>query len=44
LVALRGRLRDSNKKLVMEALSTIGAVASAMGPPVEKASKVLFFF
>lgn len=37
--ALRGRLYDSNKKLVMEALSTIGAVASAMGPAVEKASK-----
>ncbi|KAJ8426686.1 hypothetical protein Cgig2_018777 [Carnegiea gigantea] len=37
--ALRGRLYDSNKKLVMEALSTIGSVASAMGPPVEKASK-----
>lgn len=31
---------DSNKKLVMEALSTIGGVASAMGPAVEKASKV----
>lgn len=37
--ALRGRLCDSNRKLVMEALSTIGGVASAMGPPVEKASK-----
>ncbi|KAK9681891.1 hypothetical protein RND81_10G035200 [Saponaria officinalis] len=37
--ALRGRLCDSNKKLVMESLSTIGGVASAMGPAVEKASK-----
>uniref|UniRef100_A0A803LPT6 TOG domain-containing protein n=1 Tax=Chenopodium quinoa TaxID=63459 RepID=A0A803LPT6_CHEQI len=37
--ALRGRLNDSNKKLVMEASSTIGGVAFAMGLPVEKASK-----
>ncbi|KNA20108.1 hypothetical protein SOVF_055370 [Spinacia oleracea] len=37
--ALRGRLNDSNKKLVMEASCTIGGVASAMGLPVEKASK-----
>ncbi|GAB4826923.1 Protein MICROTUBULE ORGANIZATION 1 [Ancistrocladus abbreviatus] len=37
--ALRGRLSDSNKKLVMEALSTIGGIASAMGPIVEKSSK-----
>ncbi|GAB2298703.1 Protein MICROTUBULE ORGANIZATION 1, variant 2 [Dionaea muscipula] len=37
--ALRGRLYDSNKKLVMEALCTIGSLASAMGPPVEKLSK-----
>ncbi|CAO2823819.1 unnamed protein product [Amaranthus hypochondriacus] len=37
--ALRGRLYDSNKRLVMEALSTIGGVASAMGVAVEKASK-----
>ncbi|XP_057538805.1 protein MOR1-like isoform X2 [Amaranthus tricolor] len=37
--ALRGRLYDSNKRLVMEALSTVGAVASAMGVAVEKASK-----
>ena len=40
--ALRGRLYDSNKRLVMEALSTIGGVASAMGVAVEKASKVLY--
>lgn len=37
--ALRGRLNDSNKKLVMESLSTIGGVAAAMGLAVEKASK-----
>ncbi|KAH9626996.1 hypothetical protein KSS87_017847 [Heliosperma pusillum] len=37
--ALKGRLSDSNKKLVMEALSTIGGIAYAMGPAVEKASK-----
>ncbi|KAF8413913.1 hypothetical protein HHK36_001909 [Tetracentron sinense] len=38
-VALRGRLYDSNKNLVMATLSSIGAVASAMGPAVEKSSK-----
>ncbi|KAG0539891.1 hypothetical protein BDA96_03G361300 [Sorghum bicolor] len=37
--ALRGRLYDSNKNLVMATLSTIGALASAMGPSVEKSSK-----
>ncbi|GMI91985.1 MICROTUBULE ORGANIZATION 1 [Hibiscus trionum] len=37
--ALRGRLFDSNKNLVMATLTTIGNVASAMGPAVEKASK-----
>ncbi|XP_008804673.2 protein MOR1-like isoform X2 [Phoenix dactylifera] len=37
--ALRGRLCDSNKNLVMATLSTIGGLASAMGPPVEKSSK-----
>lgn len=37
---LRGRLLDSNKNLVMQTLTTIGGVASAMGPSVEKASKV----
>ncbi|KAG1338209.1 protein MOR1 [Cocos nucifera] len=37
--ALRGRLFDSNKNLVMATLSTIGSLASAMGPPVEKSSK-----
>jgi hypothetical protein len=38
--ALKGRLYDSNKNLVMATLTTIGAVASAMGPTVEKSSKV----
>ncbi|KAJ0016894.1 hypothetical protein Pint_11462 [Pistacia integerrima] len=37
--ALKGRLYDSNKNLVMATLTTIGAVASAMGPAVEKSSK-----
>ncbi|KAK6267582.1 hypothetical protein QUC31_011742 [Theobroma cacao] len=37
--ALRGRLYDSNKNLVMATLTTIGGVASALGPAVEKASK-----
>ncbi|KAL5775569.1 hypothetical protein ACOSP7_013126 [Xanthoceras sorbifolium] len=37
--ALKGRLYDSNKNLVMTTLTTIGAVASAMGPVVEKSSK-----
>ncbi|KAH9795887.1 protein MOR1 [Citrus sinensis] len=36
---LRGRLYDSNKNLVMATLITLGAVASAMGPAVEKSSK-----
>nr|DAD22961.1 TPA_asm: hypothetical protein HUJ06_024424 [Nelumbo nucifera] len=39
--ALRGRLYDSNKNLVMAALSTVGCIASAMGPAVEKSSKGL---
>lgn len=38
--ALKGRLYDSNKNLIMATLSTIGAVASAMGAAVEKSSKV----
>ncbi|XP_042521091.1 protein MOR1 isoform X2 [Macadamia integrifolia] len=37
--ALRGRLCDSNKNLIMATLATLGGVASAMGPAVEKASK-----
>lgn len=38
--ALRGRLYDSNKNIVMATLTTIGNVASAMGQAVEKSSKV----
>ncbi|KAJ3669122.1 hypothetical protein LUZ60_011072 [Juncus effusus] len=38
-MTLRGRLSDSNKNIVMANLSTIGNLASAMGPAVEKASK-----
>ncbi|KAJ6423152.1 hypothetical protein OIU84_024144 [Salix udensis] len=37
--ALRGRLYDSNKNLIMTTLTTIGGIASAMGPAVEKSSK-----
>ncbi|KAG8078290.1 hypothetical protein GUJ93_ZPchr0007g5646 [Zizania palustris] len=37
--ALRARLYDSNKNLVMATLSTIGGLASAMGPAIEKSSK-----
>ncbi|KAF1879003.1 hypothetical protein Lal_00047675 [Lupinus albus] len=39
LGALRGRLFDSNKNIVMATLTTIGNVASAMGQAVEKSSK-----
>jgi hypothetical protein len=38
--ALRGRLYDSNKNLVMATLSVIGGLATAMGLSVEKSSKV----
>lgn len=41
--SLRGRLYDSNKNLVMATMSTIGGIASAMGPAVEKSSKVYMF-
>lgn len=37
--ALRGRLYDSNKNLIMATLSTIGGLAYAMGQAVEKSSK-----
>lgn len=37
--ALRARLYDSNKNLVMATLTTVGGIASAMGPAVEKSSK-----
>ncbi|XP_031503341.1 protein MOR1 isoform X2 [Nymphaea colorata] len=39
--ALRGRLYDSNKNLVIATLAAIGNIASAMGPEVEKSSKKL---
>ncbi|KAJ7970482.1 protein MOR1 [Quillaja saponaria] len=39
LGALRGRLCDSNKNIVMATLTTIGNVASAMGLAVEKSGK-----
>lgn len=42
--ALRGRLYDTNKNLVIATLSAIGNIASAMGPEVEKSSKVTFLF
>lgn len=42
--ALRGRLYDSNKNIVMATLTTIGNVASAMGQAVEKSSKVSGYF
>ncbi|XP_020521683.1 protein MOR1 isoform X2 [Amborella trichopoda] len=37
--ALRGRLYDTNKNLVILTLGTIGNIASAMGSAVDKASK-----
>ncbi|KAG0468134.1 hypothetical protein HPP92_017462 [Vanilla planifolia] len=39
----KGRLCDSNKNLVMATLATLGGIASAMGPAVEKSSKVIFY-
>jgi cytoskeleton-associated protein 5 len=38
--SLRGRLSDSNKNLVTMTLTTLGNLASAMGPAVDKISKV----
>ncbi|VFQ87609.1 unnamed protein product [Cuscuta campestris] len=37
--ALWCRLYDSNKNIIMSTLSTVGAVASSMGPAVEKSCK-----
>ncbi|XP_076948805.1 protein MOR1-like [Bidens hawaiensis] len=37
--ALRARLYDSNKNLIMATLTSISGLASAMGPAIEKASK-----
>lgn len=39
-MSLKARLNDSNKNLVMMTLATLGALATAMGPVVEKHSKV----
>jgi cytoskeleton-associated protein 5 len=39
--ALKGRLNDSNKNLVMQTLDIIGTIAVAMGPPFERVSKIL---
>uniref|UniRef100_A0A2P2MMY9 Protein MOR1 n=1 Tax=Rhizophora mucronata TaxID=61149 RepID=A0A2P2MMY9_RHIMU len=41
--ALRGRLYDSNKNLVIATLTTIGVIATAMGPAIEKSSKGILF-
>ena len=40
ITALRGRLNDSNKNLIILALSTLANVALAMGPPVDRQSRV----
>nr|XP_043618716.1 protein MOR1 isoform X2 [Erigeron canadensis] len=37
--ALRGRLYDSNKNLIMATLTSISGLALAMGPAIEKSSK-----
>lgn len=37
--SLKGRLCDSNKNLVMMTLTTLGSLASAIGPAVDKSSK-----
>ncbi|KAI3741132.1 hypothetical protein L1987_58799 [Smallanthus sonchifolius] len=37
--ALRARLYDSNKNLIMATLTSISGLASAMGPAIEKSSK-----
>lgn len=39
-MSLKARLNDSNKNLVMMTLATVGTIAMAMGPAVEKHSKV----
>ncbi|KAL3680081.1 hypothetical protein R1sor_023037 [Riccia sorocarpa] len=40
--ALKGRLADSNKNLVIMTLASFGKVAQAMGPGFEKCFKVVF--
>lgn len=42
--ALRGRLYDSNKNLIMATLASISGLAYAMGPAVEKSSKVHWIY
>lgn len=37
---LKPRLSDSNKNLIIQAVSTSGNLAAAMGPPADKSSKV----
>ena len=37
--ALKGRLTDPNKNLIVLTMTTIGALATAMGPAVDKASR-----
>ncbi|KAI3709297.1 hypothetical protein L2E82_39057 [Cichorium intybus] len=37
--ALRGRLYDSNKNIIMASLTSISGLASAMGPAIDKSSK-----
>lgn len=38
--ALKGRLSDPNKNLILLAVTITANVASAMGPPADKSSKV----
>jgi cytoskeleton-associated protein 5 len=40
-MALKARLYDSNKNLVTVTLGTLGFMAAAMGPTIDKHSKVL---
>ncbi|KAL2612993.1 hypothetical protein R1flu_024685 [Riccia fluitans] len=40
--ALKGRLADSNKNLVIMTLATFGKIAQAMGPSFEKCFKVVY--
>jgi hypothetical protein len=40
-MALKARLYDSNKNLVTVTLGTLGFMAAAMGPAIDKHSKVL---
>ncbi|GJY71753.1 protein MOR1 [Tanacetum coccineum] len=42
--ALRARLYDSNQNLIMATLTSISGLESAMGPAIEKSSKVRWIF